>query len=554
MAVPGLVVVGAGTQLVAVDAATGKQVFTFQDTSAGSRFVSTATIVNGRLYLGNEDGSLYAFGVPGTPPPNPNPTPSPPPGPGTGQAPVSQIWYFAEGKVGAGFTEFLTLENPDPTNDCTVSIRYLLGRGSPVTKAVTVRHASRFTELVNADLALPASSASYQTDSAIVSVTNASCAGVVAERPLYFTNFAGVSSGSDVLGSTQTGTTFHFADVPSAGGYASFLAILNPGSTTATVKALYFVGGKTVHTQTLAVPAGTRGTLIPKNPGTLQHAAVLLRSDQPVVVERPDYFSQINGGNAHTVSGASSLVGAPTLMSDWFFAEGYTGTGFQENLVLANFGAKPATARVILEFHNGHTETVQQSVGSLAQAVLDVNNVIARHLGTCDTSPCQPTTDVALAVSASSNLLAQRDLFFHYTHSANGQTFAAIGGSEAIGQPGPASAASFAEGYTNAGYAEWLTVQNPTPNAETLSVTLMNGDGHAFTQGFPLLAHSRLTLDITALVAQHLLLPAETYLGYEVALVVQTSSGVFVAERPQYWNTGSGGTQGGSDVLGYTGQ
>jgi len=63
MVVPGLVVVGTGAQMVAVDAATGKQVFTFHDTSAGSRFVSTATIVNGKLYLGNEDGKLYAFGL-----------------------------------------------------------------------------------------------------------------------------------------------------------------------------------------------------------------------------------------------------------------------------------------------------------------------------------------------------------------------------------------------------------------------------------------------------------------------------------------------------------
>jgi len=34
---------------------------------------------------------------------------------------------------------------------------------------------------------------------------------------------------------------------------------------------------------------------------------------------------------------------------------------------------------------------------------------------------------------------------------------------------------------------------------------------------------------------------------------VQSTSGVFVAERPMYWSTGSSGTQGGSDVLGYMG-
>jgi hypothetical protein len=41
------------------------------------------------------------------------------------------------------------------------------------------------------------------------------------------------------------------------------------------------------------------------------------------------------------------------------------------------------------------------------------------------------------------------------------------------------------------------------------------------------------------------------YQGFEVSMVVQSSSGPFVVERPMYWNTT--GTQGGSDVIGYTG-
>ena len=63
MVVHGVVVVGAGTQMVAMDSATGKLLFTFQDNSAGSQFVASATIINGMLYLGNEDGKLYAFGL-----------------------------------------------------------------------------------------------------------------------------------------------------------------------------------------------------------------------------------------------------------------------------------------------------------------------------------------------------------------------------------------------------------------------------------------------------------------------------------------------------------
>src|SRR5437016_22173 len=53
------------------------------------------------------------------------PTPTPPPGSGLG----NKTWYFAEGKVGAGFTEFITISNSDPVNDCSVNVEYFLGTG-----------------------------------------------------------------------------------------------------------------------------------------------------------------------------------------------------------------------------------------------------------------------------------------------------------------------------------------------------------------------------------------------------------------------------------------
>ena len=46
--------------------------------------------------------------------------------------------------------------------------------------------------------------------------------------------------------------------------------------------------------------------------------------------------------------------------------------------------------------------------------------------------------------------------------------------------------------------------------------------------------------------------PGDGTAGYQVSMTVQTTNGsVFVAERPMYWNVN--GTQGGDDVLGYTG-
>jgi outer membrane protein assembly factor BamB len=60
-AVPGVVVVGTGSHLLAVNARTGATLFLFKDATRGSLFWSAASFSNGTLYAGNQDGRLYAF-------------------------------------------------------------------------------------------------------------------------------------------------------------------------------------------------------------------------------------------------------------------------------------------------------------------------------------------------------------------------------------------------------------------------------------------------------------------------------------------------------------
>ena len=81
------------------------------------------------------------------------------------------------------------------------------------------------------------------------------------------------------------------------------------------------------------------------------------------------------------MSGAATVVGVQALQKEWLFAEGYTGAGFQENLVLANFGTTAVTASVKLEFSNGHTETVPETIAPSAQTMVDVNAVTGGQPG-----------------------------------------------------------------------------------------------------------------------------------------------------------------------------
>jgi outer membrane protein assembly factor BamB len=59
--VPGVVVVGEGHYVTAVDAETGDTLFVFTDNHAGSIFYGAPTIAHAMLFIGNMDGNLYAF-------------------------------------------------------------------------------------------------------------------------------------------------------------------------------------------------------------------------------------------------------------------------------------------------------------------------------------------------------------------------------------------------------------------------------------------------------------------------------------------------------------
>ncbi len=477
--------------------------------------------------------------------------------------PVSKTWYFAEGRVGNGFQQFFTLDNPDANADCMVNLQYLYtldNTSTAMNKTMNVRvnHATRWTQHVNDDLRIQPTQKPGATVSTIVSVdinATPACKGIVAERPMYFT-FHNVKSGSDVLGATSLTQNAYFADVETQNGAISFLTILNPpGGSAAKVAANYYSGGKLVDTQNVSVAAGTRFTITPGEAHVTlpQHVVVVVTSDQPIVVERPSYFSNIAEGNAGVVSSASSVVGASSLAKDLLFAEGYTGGKFQENLLLANVNAPTTSATIKLEYNKGHTQTINVSIPGFDQTIIDVNKLADHAMGTCDTNPCITSAEVSAEITTANGIVAERQMFFGYS---NGKNLTATGGTDVIGEGGLElnSTYSFAEGYVNAGYNEWLTLQNPTANAENIYVTVVNGYGRSYTQAYNVPSVSRNTVDITALVEKYLVQAGDGYRGYEVSMTVQTlNKAVFSAERPMYWNTTGSTlpTQGGSDVIGY---
>ncbi len=378
---------------------------------------------------------------------------------------------------------------------------------------------------------------------------------------MYFT-FHGVTSGSDILGTTTLAQTFYLADVPTQNGNTSFMksyiTVLNPSTTTnAQVQLQYIVAGNVENTQTLYVAPGASGTIYP---GTLPYAHVgaIISTNTPVSVERSTYVSNMQEGNAGVVSSAASVVPAQTLSNHWLFAEGFTGGQYQENLVLSNLSNADTNATVTLEYQNGHHQVVTVPVPANSQVIENVNTLNNAPSGACDVTPCVTTPEVSTDITATaSSLVVERQMFFRYTHTLPNSTInvTTIGGSDVTGGLATAtSVARFAEGYTNAGYNEWITLQNPTSATETLALTVVNEYGRNYTQDIIVTPKTRQTVDITDLVRHNLVHIGDDFRAYQVSSSVQvtTPGDMFVAERPMYFNTKQG-NQGGTDVLGFMG-
>ncbi|GHO75110.1 hypothetical protein KSD_28810 [Ktedonobacter sp. SOSP1-85] len=451
------------------------------------------------------------------------------------QAPTSKTWYFAEGSVGGAgaFQEFITLQNPDTTTAAAVNITYLFTDMPSRVKQYTVNPSSRFTVNVNGELGLPQST--QYAISAIVQVTSGP--GIVAERPMYF-NYRGIiSSGTDVLGASSPGTSYYFplADTRQDSSTLSwtYISILNPStSQTANVTLTYYDGtcgaaSNPCKTQQINVGALMRGTGTPTALGLLKKVAVSVSSDQPIVVERPMYVKSNIANAGGITTGAASQVGAVTPGTTWNFAQGNTGSKYQQYYVVANYTANSAIVMVKLTYADANTSAYFFSivVAPYTQYVADLN---MWNAGKPAIFGAEITSDQPVVVD--------REQFFHYG-SANES-----GLTDVIGAPTAQEVYSFAEGYATNTFSEYVSVQNPTDHDETVAITYF-GSNTIFQQQFAVKAHKVILVNVGDMI-----LPFGSGVN---SSTVQAMSGTIVAERVMYF--GYHDKNGGTDIVGYTG-
>jgi hypothetical protein len=452
--------------------------------------------------------------------------------------PASLGWYFDAGSVGKGFQEYITLQNPNATA-ANVTITYYL-QATPTPNPIhtrTVNHtiAASTRQTIDVDNDLGTSQTGPHIDAAAqVQVTNN--VPVIAERPWYV-NALGITSGTDAFGVLTPQKAFYFAEADSqkasqAGqpAYNTYVSIFNPSTTATTnVTITYFTGqcggngqAACLTSQASLIPL-QRAVLTPTNGlGVHTKFAISVTANNPIVAERLMYIKDSKPSGMFT-SGAIVTPGATIPGTNWLFAEGYTGTGFQEDLELANFGTTAANANVKLEYTNGTTQTVPVTVPALGFAEFDVN----AHRGA--------TSSVSAQITSDNPIVAERLMYFHFgPKNIQGTT-------DVVGEPAAQTTYAFAEGYTLGSFNEFLTLQNPNATAETATVTYYLTTT-SFSATYSLPANSRTTINVNTTVASR---------GGGAVSMLVTASGTVVAERPMYFIYGT--SQGGSDVIGFTG-
>jgi len=335
-----------------------------------------------------------------------------------------------------------------------------------------------------------------------------------------------VSRPSQGGGAATQPYTWYFAEGYTGDGFSEFLCLGNPQAAPADVIITYMFNGMPSVDQSVLVPAGSRVTIdVNSFVGPGKSVSCVVGANQQIVAERTMYFNY-NG----VWTGGSDTLGMARPSQTWYFAEGYTGPGFEEYICILNPG--DSVADLTLRFQTQEAGEIVKSglqVPAHSRQTFRANDLLG---GAYQTS---------LKVESSQVIVAERPMYFSYASISGAGSW--TGGHVVMGAASLSKSYYFAEGATQPGFEEYLTLQNPNSAAIQVDATYLlgNGQGSAITRSYRVDARSRLTVFV----------PEEIGWGKDVSAKLSSSS-EFLAERPMYFSYG-GVWSGGSCVIGSPG-
>ncbi len=419
------------------------------------------------------------------------------------EQPAAFPCFFAEGTTRAGFEEWLTLYNPYDAEH-TATVTYMVADGANRIRYYNIPAHARVNIYVNSEIGSDRD----------VSMAVTSTQRIYAERPMYFRYRDGWTGGHCAEPALDTSTTWYFAEGTTRAGFEEWLCLANPGGNDAETRVEFLSSQGDVYTVRCTVPAWKRYTInVNSVVGPEKDVAAKVESDQPIVAERPMYFSyRGEWDDGHIAPG----VIAPR--EEWYFAEGTTRAGFEEWLCLANPNENEAAVKLTYHVVDGGEVEQEVSVPAMRRVTVPVNAVVG------------PDRDVAVTVRSTVPIVAERPMYFDYRGGWNGGHVSA--------GAAPYEQWYFAEGTTRAGFEEWLCLLNPGEVSALVSVKYSFQDAGEQVQEFMLAPGQRFSIMVNEAVGPE----------KDVAVAVSSDQGV-VAERSLYFSY-HGVWDGGHNALG----
>ncbi|MBN1290046.1 MAG: DUF11 domain-containing protein [Actinobacteria bacterium] len=312
------------------------------------------------------------------------------------------------------------------------------------------------------------------------------------------------------------GSSFYFAEGYTGEGFQEYLCVGNPNEDPATVNVDYLFTDGTVESAVYEVPGQSRFTVdVNEAVGDGREVSMRLESiSSKLIAERPMYFNY-NG----TWSGGHDVIGATTAGQQWYFAEGYTGPGFEEYACVLNPGDAPAGLTFNFQtLESGEVVKTGYSVPAHSRSTFKINDVLGSD------------RQSSLRIDSDHPVVAERPMYFEYSGPGGYKSW--TGGHCVMGAQSLSREYHFAEGTTRSvpedgEFQAWLTLQNPNPDTITVGAIYQLGEG----QGENVLR----TYTVDPGRRSTVYIPDEVGLNKDVSITLESGS-EFLAERPMYFN------------------
>ncbi len=374
---------------------------------------------------------------------------------------LSSTWYFAEGCTREGFDTWILVQNPTASTAEVTATFYNESGTTTTLTGINIMPTSRYSINLNSSLSSVDGFNNNDVSAKIEAINDVS---IKANRSMYLTNGACHTS----QGTSNTATTWYFAEGATAAPFDEWLLMLNPNDTAVTVSMEFYTeDGTTVTPDDISVPATSRYTVQVDNLTDLGNlngigAKITTTNTGGIVVERSMYMDD---------RGTCS-IGTPALNTTWYLPEGAT-NGFRQYVLITNPNSSATTATCTFYKEDGTTVESTASIGAYSRYTTAINDI----------SGLADLNGVGAKITATASIVVEQALY--------NDTIATCG----IASPSTGTTWYLAEGCTN-GFDTYVPILNPNSTSTTATYTLMNEDGTTVqaTQTIP--ANSRATLKV----------------------------------------------------------